>query len=184
MGSLYTQHFGMANASQRLRTSFDLTYSGSLASTNTTKPLFAAMVKGLLAPITSTADTHINIVNAELVAKERGILINEARSRDSLDKEGYSASVTLRARLAPRSPSASRSRTDAGLSTGSTRNSGRAKQRPVDDQVITGFVANNTPYISRLGRFTTSFVPEGTLLICRNFDEPGTSPAWIFCHGE
>jgi D-3-phosphoglycerate dehydrogenase len=41
------------------------------------------------------------------------------------------------------------------------------------DQVITGFVSGNTPFISRLGRFRTSFVPTGTLLICRNYDSPG-----------
>jgi len=39
--------------------------------------------------------------------------------------------------------------------------------------MISGFVSNNTPYISRLGRFSTSFIPSGTLLICRNYDEPG-----------
>lgn len=109
MGSLYTQHFSPSNTAQHLRTSFDLTYEGSLASCNTTKPLFAALVKGLISPVTSAESLNINIVNAELVAKERGILINESRSRDKVEQEGYSASVTLKARLDPRSPSASRS---------------------------------------------------------------------------
>ncbi|EMC99745.1 hypothetical protein BAUCODRAFT_348634 [Baudoinia panamericana UAMH 10762] len=168
MGSLYTQHFSPSNTARRLRTSFDLIYEGSLASTNTTKPLFAALVKGLLSPITSADSLNINIVNAELVAKERGILVNESRSRDKVEQEGYSASVTLRARLDPRSPSASRTQRPDPMLTATT-----GRRRAVDDQVITGFVSNNTPYISRLGRFSTSFVPEGTLLICRNYDEPG-----------
>lgn len=168
IGSLYTQHFGPSNSLQRLRTTFDLTYEGSLASTKTTMPLFAALIKGLLLPITSAENTNINIVNAELVAKERGILVNESRSREKVEQEGYSASVTLRARADPRSPSGNRgSRPEQARRT----DTGRVKK--IEDQVISGFVSNNTPYISRLGRFSTSFVPEGTLLICRNFDEPG-----------
>jgi D-3-phosphoglycerate dehydrogenase len=167
MGSLYTQHF-QSDTSQRLRTTFDLTYEGSLATTNTTKPLFAALIKGLLSPITSAENTNINIVNAELVAKERGILINEQRSRENVAQEGFSASVTLRARLDPRSPSASRAPRQDPLASPTTT---RGKKQ--EDHVISGFVSNNTPYISRLGRFSTSFVPEGTLLICRNYDEPG-----------
>lgn len=46
MGSLYMQHFGPTNSTERLRTTFDLIYEGSLASANTTKPLFAALIKG------------------------------------------------------------------------------------------------------------------------------------------
>lgn len=163
MGSLYTQHYSPPNSPRQFRTTFDLTYEGSLASSNTTtKPLFAALIKGLLSPITSQDSMNINIVNAELVAKERGILINEQRSRENVEQEGYSSSVTLKARLDPRSPSASR-RGDPMSE----------KQKPITDQIIRGFVSANKAYISRLGRFTTSFEPKGTLLICRNYDEPG-----------
>ena len=50
---------------------------------------------------------------------------------------------------------------------------GQQRQKKVDEQIITGFVSNNTPYISRLGRFTCNFEPKGTLLVCRNYDSPG-----------
>ena len=166
MGSLYTQHFGPGNSTQRLRTTFELTYEGTLASTSNTKPLFASLVKGLVSPITSAESLNINIVNAELVAKERGILISESKSRDKLEQEGYSASVTLKARLDPRSPSATRTRNP--MDTATTQ-----RQKRIKDQIISGFVSNNQPYISRLGRFTTQFIPTGSLLICRNYDEPG-----------
>lgn len=166
MGSLFTQHFGPSNSKQRLRTTFELTYEGTLASTSNTKPLFASLVKGLVSPVTSTDTLNINIVNAELVAKERGILISESKSRDKIEQEGYSASVTLKARLDPRSPSATRR--------GNPMDSApRQREKKISDQIITGFVVNNQPYISRLGRFTCQFVPTGTLLICRNYDEPG-----------
>lgn len=166
MGSLYTQHFAPPRSSSTpARPSFDVTYEGALASANTTKPLFAALLKGLLSPITSAESLNINLVNAEILARERGIRINESRSRDNVEQEGYSSSVTLRARRDPRSPSANRSVPASDYM--------RSREDEFADQVITGFVSGNTPYISRLGRFQTSFVPTGTLLICRNYDSPG-----------
>jgi D-3-phosphoglycerate dehydrogenase len=155
MGSLYSQHFGASTISG-FRTTFDLSYEGSLASLNTTKPLFAALVKGLVAP---ASEINVNVVNAELVAKERGFLINEQRSREPVDEEGFASFVTLRARTT-RSTSHSRS---APASTGT----------PPEEQVIQGYVSANTPYISRLDRFRTNFEAAGTLLICRNIDRAG-----------
>ncbi len=168
MGSLYTQHFGPRNTAGRMRTTFEVTYEGTLASTSNTKPLFASLVKGLVSPITSSDTMNINIVNAELVAKERGILISESKSRDKLEQEGYSSSVTLKARIDPRSPSASRqsnSMDDA--------DSHKQRKRKMADHIISGFISNNQPFISRLGRFSTNFTPSGTLVICRNNDQPG-----------
>lgn len=165
MGSLYTQHFAPPGTSTAgARPSFEVTYEGALASANTTKPLFAALLKGLLSPITSAESLNINLVNAEILARERGVKINESRSRDNVEQEGYSSSVTLRARRDPRSPSASRSTAPDYM---------RSRGDDLEDKIITGFVSGNTPFISRLGRFRTSFVPAGTLLICRNYDSPG-----------
>ena len=42
-----------------------------------------------------------------------------------------------------------------------------------DEQVISGYVSGKSIYISKLDKFNTSFVPEGTLLILHNYDEPG-----------
>ncbi|KAF2713391.1 phosphoglycerate dehydrogenase [Pleomassaria siparia CBS 279.74] len=171
MGSLYTQHYSSRVNSKSFRTTFDITYEGALANINTTKPLFAALVKGLLTPITSSDGFNINIVNAEILAKERGILINEQRSRENTEDKPYSSFVTLRARA---SRSLSHQRTDASRS-----NSPNSTRTPVkqaaesEDQVIQGFVSGNKPFISRLDRFKGEFVPSGTLLICRNFDSCG-----------
>ena len=179
MGSIYTQHYS-SNNTQSFRTTFDLTYEGKLANLNTTKPLFAALVKGLLTPITSSDGLNINIVNAELLAKERGILINEQRSRENVDDKPYSSFITLRARASrstsaaragsrATSPSASRSLNLARVDT----HQSNSQSPPEQDQVIQGFVSGNTPFISRLDRFKGEFVPKGTLLICRNFDSCG-----------
>jgi len=152
IGALYSQHYATVQAG--FRTTFDLTYEGKLATLSATKPLFAALVKGL---VKNVSDDNVNVVNAELIAKERGFLINEQRSREHVDEEGFASFVTLRARL---SRSASQAR------------DGQAQKEPVE-QIIQGYVSANTPFISRLDRFRTNFVPEGNLLICRNIDQAG-----------
>jgi D-3-phosphoglycerate dehydrogenase / 2-oxoglutarate reductase len=162
MGSLYSQHYpAAATSSSGFRTTFDLSYEGALATLNTTKPLFAALVKGLVAP---ASDVNVNVVNAELVAKERGFLINEQRSREPVDEEGYASFVTLRARLS-RSSSHAREAPQQPPKT--------AQQEPEEHQIIQGYVSAHAPYISRLGRFRTNFTAAGTLLICRNIDRAG-----------
>jgi D-3-phosphoglycerate dehydrogenase len=179
MGSLYTHYYSSANV-KSFRTTFDLTYEGKLASLNTTKPLFAALVKGLLTPITSSDGLNINIVNAELLAKERGILINEHRSRENVEDKPYSSFITLRAR-ASRNTSAARSGSRATSPAASRSlnlsrvdtHQGASQPPPEQDQVIQGFVSGTKPFISRLDRFKGEFVPKGTLLICRNYDSCG-----------
>jgi D-3-phosphoglycerate dehydrogenase len=162
MGSLYTQHFtSPRQPSQRLNT-FDLIYEGEIAQMSSTKPLFAALIKGLTLPISDADDFNVNIVNAEMVAKERGIFVNEQKSRDPMT-QAYSSLVTLVARPASRASSLNRPGAEA-LS---------KSEREGNQQIISGYCSDNSPFISRVGRFATSFVPEGTLLICHNYDSPG-----------
>lgn len=165
MGSLYTQYYGsrMRGGGKDFRSTFDLTYEGALASLNTTKPLFAAFVKGLTAAISGPESSNVNIVNAEFIAKERGILINESRSRDQPSEEGFSSIVTLRARP---------SRSSSIQPTTPGKEELPKAQQP-REQVIQGYVSAGQPYITRLGRFRADFVLDGNLIICRNFDSPG-----------
>jgi D-3-phosphoglycerate dehydrogenase / 2-oxoglutarate reductase len=154
IGGLYSTFYSSQKHSG-FRTTFDLTYEGSLANLKTTKPLFAALVKGLVAPV---SQVNVNVVNAELIAKERGFLINEQRSREPVDEEGFASFVKLRARM--------------------SRSASHARDQPPTpasqvDQVIQGYVSANTPYISRLDRFRTNFIPSGNMLICRNIDQAG-----------
>ena len=152
MGSLYTQHFSKPGNQQSVaRTTFDLIYEGSLATVTNTKPLFAALIKGLTRPISSHAQ-NVNIVNADLIASDRGIVVNELHSREATPST-YSSLVTLRARPPVQSPGAT--------------------QQDQDDHIISGYTTPNHPHISRLSRFATSFIPSGHLLICHNYDSPG-----------
>ncbi|KAJ5267174.1 hypothetical protein N7478_009982 [Penicillium angulare] len=163
IGSLYTQHYASLPGGSMARNTFDLIYQGEVASINNTKPLFAALIKGLLAPITGQEGLNVNIVNAELVARERGIFVSEQHSRDPHDDPSYSSLVTLIAR--PPSRPSSRA---SGIPEKATSAPQLQHQR-----VISGTCLGGQPLITRLGRFEASFAPEGTLLICENYDSPG-----------
>lgn len=65
-----------------------LTYLGELAE-KSTDPLKVAVLHGLLQP---TLREHVNYVNAEYLAKERGIIVSETRSQGTCD---YTALLRL-----------------------------------------------------------------------------------------
>jgi D-3-phosphoglycerate dehydrogenase len=148
MGSLYTQHFadrgGMVGGRR-----FELVYHGELAGMSNTRPLFAALVKGLVSSISDLGGRDVNIVNATLISKERGIAIDEKHVRNGGTVPTYASAVTLRSL-----------KIDEG-----------AGQK--DEQVIEGYVSGNAVFISKLDRFRANFQPEGTLLVLHNYDEPG-----------
>ncbi|KAH8666619.1 phosphoglycerate dehydrogenase [Xylariales sp. PMI_506] len=144
MGSLYTQHFVGARGGMVGGRRFELVFQGELAGMSNTRPLFAALIKGLVSTISDHGGRDVNIVNAGLVAREKGITINEVRSMER-GEGGFASSVKLRSY-----------HTHGG-----------------SEQVIEGYVSGKTAYISKLDRFTASFRPEGTLLILHNYDEPG-----------
>jgi len=160
MGSLYTQHYTSSRVGGRV---FDLVYEGELASISSTRPLFAALIKGLTSSISDSGGRDVNIVNANLIAKEKGIIVNESHRRESTAP--YASLVTLKTEGNPR--------TDGSIEGAPTANKKQQQQQQQQQQLISGYVSGRTIHISRLDRFMTNFVPEGTLLICRNYDSPG-----------
>jgi D-3-phosphoglycerate dehydrogenase len=88
MGDLYTQHY------PEQYHHFDIIYEGDIAEINT-KPLFAALIRGLTK---SVSEDQVNIVNATIVAKARGIVISENHSRERPDLGTYSSLITLKAK--------------------------------------------------------------------------------------
>lgn len=167
IGSLYTQHFTSPTQTTQ-RNTFDLIYEGGIASMSNTKPLFAALIKGLTSPISDAGGVNVNIVNAELIAAERGIFVNEQKSRDP-SSQAYSSLVTLIARPPSRAPSMNRLQSASDIQAEVASAGGKGERQ----HVISGYCSDNSPFISRLDRFSTSFAPEGTLLICHNYDSPG-----------
>lgn len=148
IGGLYTQHYVGSRGGRVGGRKFELVYQGELAGIGNTRPLFAALVKGLVSPFLESGGRDVNIVNATLIAKEKGIVINEIHTREASDST-YASLVTLRSYD-----------TAEGDKKGS-------------EQIIEGYVSGKSVYISKLDRFTASFTPEGTLLILHNYDEPG-----------
>lgn len=146
MGSLYTQHFVGGKGGMIGGRRFELVYQGELAGISNTRPLFAALVKGLMSSISEAGGRDVNIVNATLIAKEKGIAINETHIRES-DDLAYASLVTL-------------------------RSFGGGDQGD-QQQVIEGYVSGKTIYISKLDKFSASFIPEGTMVVLHNYDEPG-----------
>ncbi|KAI8635579.1 phosphoglycerate dehydrogenase [Xylariaceae sp. FL1651] len=169
MGGLYTQHFASSSASSvgLGGRHFELVYHGDLAGVSNSRPLLAALIRGLVSPFSDTGGRDVNIVNATAVAREKGIVISEvhAHSGRGGGKEGsvYASLVTLRALATPATPEGN----------GDQQQHEKKEGDPAGSQVIEGYVSGNNVYISRLDRFTASFEPEGTLLILHNYDEPG-----------
>ena len=120
----------------------ELTYNGEIASYDL-RPLQAALIKGLLEPV---SDAHVNMINAQVLAKEWGLEIVEQKSTTP---EEFANQVTLRVAYQGE----------------------QADEEPFE--VFSGTVMHDEPRIVRVGRYWTEFVPEGHILFCRNMDQPG-----------
>jgi D-3-phosphoglycerate dehydrogenase len=145
MGRLYTQlQPGPLNK-------VELSCSGDIASYDL-RPLQAALIKGLLE---SVSDAHVNMINAQLLAKQRGLEILEQKSSISTE---FANLVTLRV-----------------LSANGYASSFAGKPGSGDEyvEVLGGTVMHGEPRIVQVGRYWTEFVPEGYILFCRNPDQPG-----------
>lgn len=68
---------------------FELTYGGGLAEMDT-RPLRAALIKGLLE---SVSEARVNLVNAALIARQRGLEVSEHQTPSA---EQYANLITLR----------------------------------------------------------------------------------------
>lgn len=144
MGGLYTQHFVGRRGGMMGGRKFELRYQGELASVSNSRPLFAALVKGLTSSVSDSGGRDVNIVNAGLIARSKGIAINETHAREASEELVYASLVTL-----------------CSYSGGG------------GEQVIEGYVSGSKVYISKLDRFRCNFTPEGRLLVLHNYDEPG-----------
>ncbi|KAI0009223.1 phosphoglycerate dehydrogenase [Xylariaceae sp. FL0662B] len=177
MGALYTQHYvrdgssgsggggaggGAGGGGGGSSSRFELVYHGDLAAVSNTRPLFAALVRGLLSPVSDAGGRDVNLVNAALVARSKGIVVDEVHARSTT---GSSADGDDSAAGAAASPT-----TYASLVTLRALDD---KKIPHRYRVIEGYVSGSAVYISRLDRFRAAFEPDGTLLILHNYDEPG-----------
>lgn len=83
LGRLFTQLHGQS------LDNLEVVYSGEITARDT-RPLRGALLRGILEPISTD---RVSIVNAELIAHERGIQLSE--SKDTA-REGYTSTILLR----------------------------------------------------------------------------------------
>ncbi len=145
MGRLYTQlQPGPLNK-------IEFSCSGDIASYDL-RPLQAALIKGLLESI---SDAHVNLINAPLLAKQWGLEIIEQKSTQPTE---FANLVTLRV---------------IGANGHASSFAGKPGSGDEYVEALSGTVMHGEPRVVRVGRYWTEFVPEGYILFCRNYDEPG-----------
>jgi D-3-phosphoglycerate dehydrogenase len=145
MGRLYTQ------LQPGPLSKVELSCSGEIANYDL-RPLQAALIKGLLE---SVSDAHVNMINAQLLARQRGLEIIEQKSATPT---AFTNLVTLSVLNANGHVSSFAGKPGSG-------------DEYVD--VVSGTVMRGEPRIVRVGRYWAEFVPEGYILFCRNPDQPG-----------
>jgi D-3-phosphoglycerate dehydrogenase len=145
MGRLYTQL--QPGPLSRV----ELACSGEIADYDL-RPLKAALIKGLLE---SVSDAHVNMINAPALAKQRGLEIIEQKSSTPTE---FANLITMRV-------------LDSNGYTSSFAGKPGSGDEHID--VLGGTVMHGTPRIVRVGRYWTEIVPEGYILFCRNYDQPG-----------
>ncbi len=145
MGRLYTQlQPGPLNK-------IEISYNGDIANYDL-RPLQAALIKGLLE---SVSDAHVNMINAQLLAKQRGLEIIEQKSTAST---AFTNLITIHV---------------PGQNGHVSSLAGKPGSGDEYINVLGGTVMQNEARIVRVGRYWTEFAPEGYILFCRNLDQPG-----------
>jgi len=115
-----------------------------------TRLLRAMITKGIIEPI---SDTFVNLVNADFVAKQRGLrIIEEKVPHDGSPEEPLESIQVQLAHVESKFASA--------LSEGA-------------DIIVEGRVKDGIPHLTKVGAFSVDVSLEGNLILCRQVDQPG-----------
>ena len=123
-------------------------YHSARADDLDTRLLRAMVIKGLVEPVT---DTVVNVVNADVVAKQRALRISEER----VPADGTDVLASVAITLPGAQPLFSSARDGKGA------------------LVVEGSVRYGVPYLTRVGDFPVDISLEGSVLFCRQVDQPG-----------
>lgn len=115
-----------------------------------TRLLRAMATKGLVEPISSV---FINLINADFIAKQRGLTITEERTL--LDGSPERPMESIQLRIADAESRFASAISDSGEIT------------------VEGRVKDGKPHLSRVGSFRVDVSLEGSLILCRQVDQPG-----------
>eukprot|EP00899_Mesostigma_viride_P013552 jgi/Mesvir1/22198/Mv18795-RA.1 len=128
-----------------------ITYSTSRGDDLDTRLLRAMVIKGLLEPVT---ENPINLVNADYIAKQRGLRITEV-----IAQAGDLSSQPL-SRMTLQLP-------------GATAKFQGAVDKMDNAITLVGGVMDRSPFLFGLGNFAVDVSLEGSLLVYRQVDRPG-----------
>lgn len=115
-----------------------------------TRLLRAMITKGLIEPI---SDVYINLVNADYVAKQRGLKITEERQLS--DGSPDVPLETIEVKIAHVESRFASALSDSG------------------EIALEGKVKDGIPYLSKVGSFDVDISLEGSVILCRQVDQPG-----------
>lgn len=129
-------------------TDINICYSSPRGDDLDTRLLRAMIIKGILEQITTA---NVNIVNADLLAKNRGLRISEVTIRTEGSDVLTSLSVAL----------------------GTSKSTFSAAVDKTGRIYVEGSVKNGTPYLEKIGGFDVELAMQGSVLLCRQRDQPG-----------
>ncbi|XP_073150933.1 D-3-phosphoglycerate dehydrogenase 1, chloroplastic-like [Henckelia pumila] len=115
-----------------------------------TRVLRAMIIKGLIEPISSL---FVNLVNADFTAKQRGLRITEERV--ILDCSPESPLESVQVQIADVESKFASSMTDSG------------------EIKVEGRVKDGIPHLTKVGSFEVDVSLEGSIILCRQVDQPG-----------
>ncbi|PON48859.1 Allosteric substrate binding domain containing protein [Parasponia andersonii] len=131
--------------------SIKVTYASARSPDDLDTRLLRAMVtKGLIEPISSVS---INLVNSDFIAKQRGLRITE--DRIILDGSPENPVEFIQVQIA---------NVESKFAT-AISDSGEIK--------VEGRVKDGKPHLTKLGSFEVDVSLEGSVILCRQFDQPG-----------
>ncbi|KZV14618.1 D-3-phosphoglycerate dehydrogenase 1, chloroplastic-like [Dorcoceras hygrometricum] len=131
--------------------SVKVTYSSARAPDDLdTRVLRAMIIKGLIEPISSL---FVNLVNADFTAKQRGLRITEERV--ILDGSPESPLESIQVQIADVESKFASSMTDSG------------------EIKVEGRVKDGIPHLTKVGSFEVDVSLEGSIILCRQVDQPG-----------
>ncbi|CAI9767118.1 unnamed protein product [Fraxinus pennsylvanica] len=115
-----------------------------------TRLLRAMITKGIIEPI---SDSHINLVNADFIAKQKGLRISEERVLVDSSSENPIDSIQVQV-----------SNVESKFASALTENGNIS---------IEGRVKYGIPHLTRVGSFEVDVSLDGNLILCRQVDQPG-----------
>ncbi|KZV48348.1 d-3-phosphoglycerate dehydrogenase, chloroplastic-like [Dorcoceras hygrometricum] len=115
-----------------------------------TRLLRAMITKGIIEPI---SDAHINLVNADFTAKQKGLRISEERVLVDSSPENPVESIQVQI-----------SNVDSKFAS-ALSDSGNI--------IIEGRVKYGKPHLTQVGSYSVDVSLEGNLILCRQVDQPG-----------